>query len=57
MDFVQALIDLKDGKIDHFDVDPETFPAFQKAWSAFPYQNTVKGIAQRSGKVTYIQAK
>ncbi|CAK1233789.1 MULTISPECIES: hypothetical protein [Fructobacillus] len=57
MDFAQALSDLKDGKINHFDVDPETFPAFQKAWSAFPYQNTVKGIAQRAGKVTYIQAK
>ncbi|GAP02817.1 hypothetical protein FPFC_022680 [Fructobacillus pseudoficulneus] len=57
MDFEQALLDLRSGKIDKIEVESENFPAFQKAWSAFPYQNTVKGIAHRAGKVTYIRAK
>ncbi|MBS9337681.1 hypothetical protein [Fructobacillus parabroussonetiae] len=57
MDYQQALIDLRDGAIDEIAVDPENFPAFQKAWSSFPYQNTVRGIAHRAGKVTYVRAK
>ncbi|MDD9138468.1 hypothetical protein H7198_02410 [Fructobacillus sp. CRL 2054] len=57
MDYEKALIDLKDGNIEEIEIGPENFPAFQKAWSAFPYQNTVRGIAHRAGKVTYVRAK
>ncbi|MBS9338313.1 hypothetical protein G6R29_01520 [Fructobacillus sp. M2-14] len=57
MDYSQALLDLRDGKIDEINVTPETFSDFQKAWSEFPYQNTVKGIAHRAGKVTYVRSK
>ncbi|MBS9336281.1 hypothetical protein [Fructobacillus papyrifericola] len=57
MDYKEALMNLRDGKIDEILVEPENFPDFQKAWSAFPYQNTVRGIAHRAGKVTYVRAK
>ncbi|GAP00002.1 hypothetical protein [Fructobacillus ficulneus] len=57
MGYEQALIDLKNGEIDKIEINPQSFPAFQKAWSAFPYQNAVKGIAQRAGQVTYIRTK
>ncbi|MBS9334424.1 hypothetical protein LQZ24_00025 [Fructobacillus sp. M1-13] len=57
MDYAQALLDLRNGEIEAITVEPQNFPAFQKAWSAFPYQNTVKGIAQRAGKVTYVRSK
>lgn len=57
MDYEKALLDLKNGVIDEIYVEPTDFPRFQKAWSDFPFQNTVRGIAHRAGKVTYQRAK
>lgn len=57
MDYKKALHELKDGQIDEINVEPKDFPQFQQAWADFPYQNTVRGIAHRAGKVTYQRAK
>ncbi|MDF7636650.1 hypothetical protein PT274_00030 [Leuconostocaceae bacterium ESL0958] len=56
MDYEQALQDLKNGQIDHFEVSPADFTEFQRAWAAFPFQNTVRGIAHRAGQITYVRA-
>mgnify|MGYP001024407857 FL=1 len=55
MDYEQQLNDLRDGKIDELAITPETFPAFQKVWRAFPSQNKIRGVASKQGHVKYIR--
>ncbi|CAH1854026.1 hypothetical protein [Convivina praedatoris] len=57
VDYLTALNDLRDGKIEELKITPSDFAAFQKGWSQFPYQNTVRGIAHRGGHITYIRSK
>ncbi|MDG9732769.1 MULTISPECIES: hypothetical protein [Leuconostoc] len=56
MDYTIALNDLRDGKIDEIKINPENFPAFQKAWALFAYQNAIRGVAHAHGQVTYVRA-
>lgn len=56
MDYTIALNDLRDGKIDEIKINPENFPAFQKAWASFAYQNAIRGVAHVHGQVTYVRA-
>ncbi|MDF7627029.1 hypothetical protein OZX65_05290 [Leuconostocaceae bacterium ESL0723] len=57
MDYLAALNQLRAGEIEQIEINPETFPEFQKAWSQFSYQNTVYGVAQPGGRVVYYRAK
>ncbi|WP_125573642.1 hypothetical protein [Levilactobacillus huananensis] len=52
-DFTDLLNQLKDGKIDQFDVTPASFPAFQKAFMAFDTRKRVVGQAHKDGKLVY----
>ncbi|OIK87776.1 hypothetical protein ATX62_03140 [Oenococcus oeni] len=52
-DFKEQLEALRNGEIDQFEVTSETFPDFYKAWSDFSFQSSIKGFAQKGGKIIY----
>ncbi|NLR10563.1 MULTISPECIES: hypothetical protein [Lactobacillaceae] len=52
-DFTDLMNQLKDKKIDQFEVTPTDFPAFQKAFMAFETRKRVVGQAQKDGKLIY----
>ena len=51
--FEQQLDDLRDCKIDHFEITPENFQAFQRVYHAYPYRTQIEGKANIGGKITY----
>ena len=51
--FEQQLDDLRNGKIDHFEITPENFQAFQRVYHAYPYRTQIEGKANIGGKITY----
>ncbi|MCF7523869.1 hypothetical protein L3X07_13660 [Levilactobacillus brevis] len=46
-DFTALMNQLKDQKIEQFEVTPEEFPAFQKAFMAFDTRKRVIGQAEK----------
>ncbi|UIF30375.1 hypothetical protein KB236_05440 [Levilactobacillus brevis] len=52
-DFTELMNQLKDKKIEQFEVTPEDFPAFQKAFMAFETRKRVVGQAEKGGKLIY----
>ncbi|AYM02868.1 hypothetical protein [Levilactobacillus yiduensis] len=52
-DFTDLMNQLKDKKLDEFEVTPEEFPAFQKAFMAFETRKRVVGQAHKGGKLIY----
>lgn len=53
MDYNQMLEQLRSGELDQFIVTSEEFPDFYTVWRDYPYQNAVKGTADRGGIITY----
>ena len=51
--YEQQLDDLRAGKIDHFEITPEQFQAFQRVYHAYPYRTQIEGKANIGGKITY----
>ncbi|CAJ1227011.1 hypothetical protein [Levilactobacillus zymae] len=52
-DFTDLMNQLKDQKIDQFEVGPDEFQAFQKAYMAFDTRKRVIGQAHKDGKLIY----
>lgn len=52
-DFTALMNQLKDQKIEQFEVTPEEFPAFQKAFMAFDTRKRVIGQAEKGGTLIY----
>ncbi|KRK73672.1 hypothetical protein FD30_GL000245 [Levilactobacillus namurensis DSM 19117] len=52
-DFTDLMNQLKDQKIDQFEVEPDEFPAFQQAFMAFETRKRVIGEAHKGGKLVY----
>ncbi|WP_125583686.1 hypothetical protein [Levilactobacillus cerevisiae] len=52
-DFTALMNQLKDKELDEFEVTPEEFPAFQKAFMAFETRKRVVGQADKGGKLIY----
>ena len=52
-DFTDLMNQLKDKKLDQFEVDPESFPAFQQALMAFDTRKRVIGEAHKDGKLIF----
>ncbi|WP_395361622.1 hypothetical protein [Levilactobacillus parabrevis] len=52
-DFTDLMNQLKDKKIEQFEVTPEDFPAFQKAFMAYETRKRVVGKAEKNGKLIY----
>ena len=52
-DFTDLMNQLKEGKIDQFEVEPAEFQAFQQAYMAFDTRKRVIGQAHKNGKLIY----
>ncbi len=52
-DFTALMNQLKNKELDEFEVTPEEFPAFQKAFMAFETRKRVVGQADKGGKLIY----
>lgn len=52
-DFEQLLDDLRTKKIDHFDITPDNFQAFQPVFHGYEYRSQIEGKAHSGGKITY----
>ncbi|MCH4123909.1 MAG: hypothetical protein LKH74_08785 [Levilactobacillus sp.] len=52
-DFTALMNQLKNKELDEFEVTPEEFPAFQKAFMAFETRKRVVGQAHKGGKLIY----
>ena len=52
-DFTALMNQLKDQKIEQFEVTPEEFPAFQKAFMAFDTRKREIGQAEKGGPLIY----
>ncbi|WP_076459684.1 hypothetical protein [Limosilactobacillus caccae] len=52
-DFEQLLDDLREKKIDHFEITPENFQAFQPVFHAYAYRSQIEGKAHSGGKISY----
>ncbi|ATU71312.1 hypothetical protein CT113_13660 [Levilactobacillus brevis] len=52
-DFTALMNQLKDQEIEQFEVTPEEFPAFQKAFMAFDTRKRVIGQAEKGGTLIY----
>lgn len=55
MDFKVLLEQLHAGEIDEFQVTTDTYREFYDVWRDYPYQNTIRGIADLDGVVTYVR--
>lgn len=55
MDFKALLADLHNGEIDSFQVTKDNYLDFYNVWRNYPFQNTVRGIADLGGVVTYVR--
>ena len=53
MNYAEMLDQLRTGELDKFVVEAKNFNSFYKVWRDYPYQNAIKGIADRGGIVTY----
>lgn len=52
-DYTELMNQLKDQKIDQFEIGPEEFPAFQQAFMAFDTRKRIIGQAHKGGKIIY----
>lgn len=52
-DFTDLMNQLKERKIDQFEVEPAEFQAFQRAYMAFDTRKRVIGQAHKNGKLIY----
>ncbi|MFC6274211.1 hypothetical protein ACFQET_01600 [Levilactobacillus tangyuanensis] len=52
-DFTALMNQLKDKQLSTFEVTPEEFPEFQKAFMAFDTRKRVIGQAEKGGKLIY----
>ena len=52
-DFTDLMNQLKDKKIESFEVTPEDFPDFQKAFMSFDTRKRVVGQANKNGQLIY----
>jgi len=52
-DFTALMKQLKDKQLSTFEVTPEEFPAFQKAFMAFDTRKRVIGQAEKGGTLIY----
>ncbi|WP_439425879.1 hypothetical protein ACKP2L_02890 [Oenococcus alcoholitolerans] len=52
-DFKELLEELRLKKIDQFQVDSQNFPDFYKVWADYSYHSSIKGFAEKGGKIIY----
>jgi hypothetical protein len=55
MDYEALLEQVRTSEIEKFEVTSDEFGAFYEVWRDYPYQNAIRGIADRGGHVTYEQ--
>jgi|GEM_PF-663172 len=53
MDYEQLLNQLRNGELSEFVLEAKDFKVFYEVWRNYPYQNAIRGIADRGGTVTY----
>ncbi|WPQ68474.1 hypothetical protein [Weissella paramesenteroides] len=53
MDYSQMLDQLRSGELDEFVVTAKEFSDFYVVWRDYPYQNAIRGTAERGGIITY----
>jgi hypothetical protein len=54
MDYEAMLEQLRTGELEKFEITSDDFGRFYEVWRDYPYQNAIRGIADRGGKVTYV---
>lgn len=55
-DYLSLLNQVRSGELTSFEVTPEVFSDFQKAWALFDYQSAIRGVAHQNGHITYEKA-
>ena len=53
MNYEELLAQLRTGELDQFVLEAKDFKEFYEVWRNYPYQNAIRGIADRGGVVTY----
>ncbi|MBC6498408.1 hypothetical protein H7R52_05150 [Weissella confusa] len=53
MNYEELLDQLRTGELDQFVLEAKDFKEFYEVWRNYPYQNAIRGIADRGGVVTY----
>lgn len=53
MDYENLLNQLRQGELSEFVVEAKDFKAFYEVWRNYPYQNAIRGVADRGGVITY----
>ncbi|MFD1429429.1 MULTISPECIES: hypothetical protein [Lacticaseibacillus] len=52
-DYTSLMDDLRAGKLEVLEIDPEHFNDFRQAWTNYPARKEIVGDAQRGGKINY----
>lgn len=55
-DYLSLLNQVRSGELTSFEVTPEVFSDFQKAWASFDYQSAIRGVAHQNGHIRYEKA-
>ena len=53
MNYEELLDQLRTGELDQFVLEAKDFKEFYEVWRNYPYQNAIRGVADRGGVVTY----
>ena len=53
MNYEELLDQLRTGELDQFVLEAKDFKEFYEVWRNYPYQNAIRGIADRGGVVPY----
>ncbi len=57
LDFQKILVQLANGELDHYEVEPKNAFEFQAALRSFEKRQNITGKALRGGKIIYSKSK